>query len=375
MIKFLDLRSSYFEIKPEIDQAVHKVLDSGQHILGDELDAFESEWAFFCSAKYAIGVGSGLDALTLGLLAMEVGPGDEVIVPAHTFIATWLAVVRVGAKPVPVSPCLKTYNIDCSKIKEVITDRTKAIIPVHLYGQPADLSSICEIARKNNVFVLEDAAQAHGAKYKGQTLGAHGDAVAWSFYPGKNLGAFGDAGAVTTNNTSFADRIRRLRNYGTKQKYIHDCQGINSRMDEIQASILRVKLKHLVSWNKRRASQAKFYINHINKNKFTVPTISSKCVSSWHLFVIRCKHRDQLQRFLREKNIETIIHYPTPPQKQKAFVTTDTFFENCPRTENICNEVVSLPIGPHLSDEDIESVTDAINAFRGNGTSKSGLNE
>ena len=258
-VPFLDLRAAYLELKPEIDAAIARVLDSGWYILGPEVEAFEAEWAEYCGASHAVGVGNGMDALTLALRALQIGPGDEVIVPSNTYIATWLAVSAVGATPVPVEPDLATYNIDPALIPAAITPRTKALLPVHLYGQPADLDPILAIARQHNLAVVEDAAQAHGARYKGCRIGAHGDVVCWSFYPGKNLGALGDAGAVTTNRADLADRIRVLRNYGSREKYVNELQGVNSRIDPIQAAVLRVKLKVLDEWNARRCRIAALY--------------------------------------------------------------------------------------------------------------------
>ena len=258
-IPFLDLRASYLELKSDIDRAIARVVDGGWYILGPEVEAFEAEYGVYCGAKHAIGVANGLDALHLALRALGVGAGDEVIVPANTYIATWLAVSQCGATPVPVEPDERTFNIDPAFIEAAITTRTRVILPVHLYGQPADLDPILEVARKHGLCVLEDAAQTHGARYKGRRLGAHGDAVAWSFYPGKNLGAMGDGGAVTTNDPQIADRIRVLRNYGSRAKYVNEVQGFNSRLDPLQAAILRVKLTHLDEWNARRAAIARQY--------------------------------------------------------------------------------------------------------------------
>ena len=257
MIPFLDLKSPYLELKQELDEAIARVVSSGWFVGGDECDQFEAEYATYCGATHAVGVANGLDALHLALRAMDVGPGDEVIVPSNTYIATWLAVSQCGATPVPVEPDARTYNIDPALIEAAITPRTKVILPVHLYGQPADMDPILAIARKHGLRVLEDGAQAHGARYKGQRLGAHGDAVAWSFYPGKNLGAMGDGGAVTTNDAQLADRIRVLRNYGSRVKYVNEVQGYNSRLDPLQAAILRVKLAHLDEWNARRSAIAR----------------------------------------------------------------------------------------------------------------------
>ena len=355
-IPFLDLRAAYLELKPEIDAAVARVMDSGWYILGEEVEAFESEWAAYCEAKYAVGVGNGLDALHLALLALDVGPGDEVIVPSNTYIATWLAVSQCGATPVPVEPDNATYNIDPKLIEAAITPRTKVIIPVHLYGQPADMDPILAIARKHNLRVLEDAAQAHGAKYKSKRIGAHGDVVAWSFYPGKNLGALGDGGAITTNDPQIADRIRVLGNYGSRVKYLNEVQGYNSRLDPMQAAILRVKLKYLDEWNARRKKIAVRYLKELSSaTEIILPVIPDFADPVWHLFVIRHANRDGLQKKMTELDIGSLIHYPIPPNLQKAYLSTE---ENprFPISEKMAAEVLSLPIGPQLNSKAVKSV-------------------
>ena len=330
-VPFLDLGAAYRELQPEIDAAVARVLASGYYIGGPEVDAFEDEYATYCGASHAVGVANGLDALHLALRAMDVGAGDEVIVPSNTYIATWLAVSQCGATPVPVEPDEQTYNINPALIEAAITPRTKVILPVHLYGQPADLDPILAIARKHGLKVLEDGAQAHGALYKGKRIGAHGDAVAWSFYPGKNLGAMGDGGAVTTNDAQLADRIRVLRNYGSRVKYVNEVQGYNSRLDPIQAAILRVKLKVLDEWNGRRKAIATAYLASFNASStgaatppntsgtITLPHVPDYADPVWHLFVIRHPNRDQLQKQLTDAGIGTIIHYPIPPHLQAAY--------------------------------------------------------
>ncbi len=262
-VPFLDLKTPYYEIKEELDAAWHRVMASGWYVLGQEVESFEHEFAAYCEAKHCVGVGNGLDALYLILRAMEIGPGDEVIVPSNTYIATWLAVSMTGATPVPVEPDEVSYNIDPALIEAAITTRTKAILPVHLYGLPADLEPILKIASRHGLRVLEDAAQAHGARYKGKRIGAHGDAVAWSFYPGKNLGAFGDGGAVTTNDRHLAEKLRALRNYGSRVKYVNEVKGVNSRLDPLQAAVLRVKLKYLDEWNERRKRVASLYLERL----------------------------------------------------------------------------------------------------------------
>lgn len=351
MIPFLDLKAPYIELRNKIDAAVTRVLDSGWYILGPEVEAFEKEYANYCEAGNCIGVGNGLDALHLALLAMGVGPGDEVIVPSNTYIATWLAVSQCGATPVPVEPDEATYNIDPARIEAAITPRSKVILPVHLYGQPADLDPILEIALRYGLKVLEDGAQAHGARYKGKRLGGHGDAVAWSFYPGKNLGALGDGGAVTTNDPEIADRIRVLRNYGSRVKYVNEVRGFNSRLDPIQAAVLRVKLQHLDTWNERRQVIASFYQKNLNKTGLILPYVPEWAEPVWHLFVIRHARRDTLQQRLAEAGIATLIHYPIPPHKQGAYADHGFHPDEFPLASRMADEVLSLPIGPQLSKE------------------------
>lgn len=360
-IPFLDLRAAYLELKPEIDTAIARVLDSGWYILGEEVEAFEAEWASYCGASHAVGVANGLDALHLALLAMGVGPGDEVIVPSNTYIATWLAVSQCGARPVPVEPVESTFNIDPSLIEAAITPRTKVILPVHLYGQPADLDPILVIARKHGLRVLEDAAQAHGARYKGQRIGAHGDVVAWSFYPGKNLGALGDGGAVTTNDPYIADRIRVLRNYGSRVKYVNEVRGVNSRLDPIQAAVLRVKVRYLDAWNDRRNHIAHAYLQGLNSTVFGLPHVPEWAHPAWHLFVIRYRERDALQKRLAEAGIATMVHYPIPPYKQLAYAYAAYDQAKYPLATAIADEVLSLPIGPQCS---IENVANVIGVLR-----------
>ena len=359
-IAFIDLRAAYVELKAEIDFAVSTVLNASQYVLGPEVDAFESEFAEYCGAQQAVGVANGLDALHLSLLSLGVGPGHEVIVPSNTYIATWLAVSQCGATPVPVEPDRHTFNIDPRHIEAAITPRTKVILPVHLYGHPADLDPILAIARKHGLRVLEDAAQAHGARYKGIRIGAHSDAVAWSFYPGKNLGAMGDGGAVTTNNPQIADRIRVLRNYGSRKKYVNEIKGVNSRLDTLQAAILRVKLRHLDEWNKRRRVLATTYLSSLNHADIVLPHMADWAESVWHSFVIRHPHRDALVDRLTSSGIGTLIHYPIPPHRQQAYADAGFRPDAFPLAAQMANEVVSLPIGPHMSAESVERVCAAI---------------
>lgn len=360
-IPFLDLHAAYLELKPEIQDAIQRVLDSGWYILGSEVEKFESEFSAYCEVDHAIGVANGLDALHLALLAMGVAAGDEVIVPSNTYIATWLAVSQCGANPVPVEPDQHTYNIDPARIEAAITVRTKVILPVHLYGQPADLDPILEIARKHKLRVLEDGAQAHGARYKGQRIGGHGDAVAWSFYPGKNLGALGDGGAVTTNDPEIADRIRVLRNYGSRTKYVNEVKGFNSRLDPLQAAVLRVKLKHLDEWNKRRQHIANLYLSALEGTNLTLPFTPDWAENSWHLFVIRSTRRDALQKHLDSLGVQSLIHYPIPPHKQGAYSMHS--HSSYALSEAIHKEVLSLPMGPHLVSEHAAAIVDCIKSF------------
>ena len=366
-IPFLDLKATYTELKYEIDTAVAEVLESGWYILGEEVTTFENDFANYTGAVQCIGVGNGLEALHLVLRAMGVGEGDEVIVPSNTYIATWLAVSQVGAVPVPVEPVEHTFNIDPSRLEAALTPRTKAVLPVHLYGQCADLAPIYEFAEKHGLFVLEDAAQAHGARYQRQRIGSHGKvgaAVAWSFYPGKNLGAFGDGGAVTTSDPDLAERIRVLANYGSRVKYVNDVQGYNSRLDPIQAAVLRVKLAHLDEWNARRVRIAELYLDRLkNHTSFALPSVSKDAEHVWHLFVIRTLERERLQTHLRERGVGTLIHYPIPPHLQTAYATLGYSRGSFPISERIHNEVISLPIGPHLSLELAEQVVRALLEF------------
>jgi dTDP-4-amino-4,6-dideoxygalactose transaminase len=350
-VPFLDLQLVYIELKSEIDTAVQRVLESGRYILGEEVEAFESIYASYCEAHHCVGVANGLDALFLALRALGIEPGDEVIVPSHTFIATWLAVSRCGATPVPVEPREDTYNIDPENIESRITEKTKAIIPVHLYGQPADLDPIMALARKYNLKVLEDAAQAQGARYKGVRIGAHGDAVAWSFYPGKNLGAMGDAGGVTTNDADLADRIRVLANYGSHAKYANEMQGVNSRLDPIQAAILSVKLKYLDEWNARRSVLAKAYTHELSDSGLVLPFVPNWADPVWHQYVVRTRERAHLQEELAQTGISTMVHYPIPPHRQRAYADMNLNAGSFPLAERLADETLSLPIGPHVTAE------------------------
>ncbi|MCP5230591.1 MAG: DegT/DnrJ/EryC1/StrS family aminotransferase, partial [Zoogloeaceae bacterium] len=330
------------------------------YILGPEVEAFETEFAAYCEAKHCVGVANGLDALHLALLALGVEPGDEVIVPSNTYIATWLAVSQSGARPVPVEPVEGTCNIDPARIEAAITPRTRLILPVHLYGQPADLDPILAIAHRHGLKVLEDAAQCHGARYKGKRIGAHGDAVAWSFYPGKNLGALGDGGAVTSDDPEVADRVRVLRNYGSRVKYVNEVRGFNSRLDPVQAAVLRVKLGHLDEWNARRQRLAACYLDGLTDSGVTLPEVPTWADPVWHLFVIRHPQRDRLQARLTEAGIGTLIHYPIPPHRQAAYLDAGFSADEFPLASMLADQVLSLPMGPHLGEAQVELAIEAV---------------
>ena len=355
-IPFLDLGAAYRELKPEIDTALSRVLESSWYILGPEVEAFESEWAAYCDAKHAVGLANGLDALTLALRALDIGPGDEVIVPSNTYIATWLAVTGVGATPVPVEPDVATHNIDPARIEAAITSRTRVLLPVHLYGQPANMDPILDIAKRHGLRVLEDAAQAHGARYKGQRIGAHGDIVCWSFYPGKNLGALGDAGAVTTDDAALAERIALLRNYGSRQKYVNEETGVNSRLDPIQAAVLRVKLGVLDEWTERRRAVTTAYTKGLAESGLILPHVPDWADPAWHLYVVRTSDRDALQGRLSEAGIGTLIHYPIPPHMQQAYAGLGIASDALPLAHTLASEVLSLPMGPHLHMTEVQSI-------------------
>jgi dTDP-4-amino-4,6-dideoxygalactose transaminase len=359
-IPFLDVAAAYAELQEELDEAVRGVMASGQFILGPEVTAFEEEFAAYCEVDHAIGVGSGLDALRLILMGYGVGDGDEVLVPSNTFIATWLAVTQAGATPVPVEPDPLTHNVTAEGLEAALTAATRAIMPVHLYGQPADMDAITALGRERGIPVIEDAAQAQGAHYRGRRAGSLGDAAGFSFYPGKNLGAVGDAGAVTTNDPELADRVRMLRNYGSKVKYHHDLPGLNSRLDSVQAAALRVKLRHLDDWNARRRSVAAEYLERLDGTQgLTLPAAPDWAEPVWHLFVVRHPCRDSLQERLARAGVDTIIHYPIPPHLTGAYAAGfdgRAFLV----AERLAGEVLSLPMGPQLPLEDANRVAEAV---------------
>lgn len=361
MIPFLDLKKINLAHEAELKAAFERVLHSGWYILGDEVKAFEEDFARYCGTRHAVGVSNGLDALHLILRGYGIGVGDEVIVPSNTYIATWLAVTYAGATPVPVEPIEATYNLDSARVAAAITPRTRAIMVVHLYGQPAEMDSILEIAAKHGLKVIEDAAQAHGARYKGRRTGGLGDAAGFSFYPGKNLGALGDAGAVTTNDPELADKVRTLLNYGSRVKYQNEVQGYNCRLDEVQAAVLRVKLKYLDAETERRKQIAAFYSKELKG--LALPTVPAHMDPVWHLYVVRSRSRDLLQKTLTEAGVGTMIHYPVPPHLQPAYRMLGYKTGDFPVAERIHQEVLSLPMGPTMSDEAATKVVTTCNAL------------
>lgn len=355
-IPFLDLSAMHDSMRPALDAAYQRVMGSSSFILGKEVELFESEFAQYCETRHAIGVANGLDALFLVLKAMDIGPGDEVIVPSNTYIATWLAVSYAGATPVPVEPDAQTYNLDASRIEAAITPRTRAIMPVHLYGQPADMDGINALAAKHRLKVLEDAAQAHGARYKGRRVGGLGDAAGFSFYPGKNLGALGDGGAITTNDDALAAKLRVLRNYGSQRKYHNELKGFNSRLDELQAAFLREKLRLLDGWNVDRRRIADEYRVALEGSGLGVPHVPPWAEPVWHLFVVRSTRRDTLAAALAQRGIGTVIHYPVAPHRQPAYAELNLGVGSLPVAEAIHDEVLSLPIWPQMTASQIEAV-------------------
>lgn len=356
-IPFLDLKSINLRHKKEMHEALDRVLNSGWVLLSDELLKFEKEFAEYCGVRYCVGVGNGLDALSLVLRAWGIGAGDEIIVPSNTYIATWLAVTHAGATPVPVEPNIFTYNIDPLLIESAITSKTKAIVAVHLYGQPCDMNPIMEIAKKYGLKVLEDAAQAHGAEYFGKKTGSLGHAAAFSFYPGKNLGALGDAGGVTTNDEDLAKNIRMLRNYGSSKKYVNEVIGFNSRLDEFQAAVLSAKLVTLDEDNLIREKIAKEYIKaFLPEKNIVIPMILEGCKSAWHLFVIRHKDRDALILEFGDNGIGCLVHYPIAPHLQNAYKAMDLKKGSFKIVELMQSELISIPIGPTMINEDVQRV-------------------
>ena len=363
MIKFLDMNPMHDKIKKEILKSIEKVYDSNWYILGEEVEKFEEEFAKYCNTRYCIGVGNGLDALHLILRGYDIGKGDEVIIPANTYIATSLAISYVDAKPIFVDPNINTFNMDIDKIENAITNRTKAIVPVHLYGQPCDMDSIMKIANKYNLSIIEDCAQAHGAKYKGKKVGTFGNAAGFSFYPGKNLGALGDAGAVISNDKNIIEKIRALGNYGSDYKYHHIYKGNNSRLDELQAAFLLAKIPYLDKMNAERKKIAKLYIDGIQNPEITVPKIIEGADPVWHIFGIRCQRRDELENYLNENGIETNKHYPIPIHLQKCYRELGFKEGDYPVAEEISRTELSIPLYYGMTESQIQYVIDKINKF------------
>ena len=361
MIPVLDVGATYEELRQEIDEAVRQVLQSGWYIGGFSVEAFECQWAAYCGADHCVGTGNGLEALALSLRALGIGPGDEVIVPANTYIATWLAVSMAGAVPVPVEPDEATHCMDPGRIEAAITPRTRCIMPVHLYGHPCAMDEILAVARAHGLLVVEDAAQAHGAAIGDRKIGAHGDAVAWSFYPTKNLGAFGDAGAVTTDRADLAEKLRLLRNYGSTTKNVHSIKGVNSRLDPVQAAILSVKLKYLDQWQERRQRVARHYAELFNGSNRVIPPVSaSGAVHAWHLHVIRVERRDEIIERLAERGVASAAHYPTPPFLQQAYSEMSADASRWPLSTQLADTVLSIPMGPHMRPGEVERVAEAV---------------
>lgn len=364
-VEFCSFRPMHNEIRADLDNAYKTVMDNSYFIQGKECELFEKEFAEYCDAKHCVGVATGLDAIYLILKAMNIGKGDEVIVPSNTFIATALAVSYVGATPVFVEPVIENYNIDVSRIQEKITEKTKAIIAVHLQGRACDMDSINAIAKKYNLKVIEDAAQAHGAKYKGKKVGTLSDAAAFSFYPGKNLGALGDGGCVITNNKEIADKVRALGNYGSDYKYHHIYKGTNSRLDEMQSAFLRVKLPHLDKWNQARRGIAEKYFAGIKNSLIKLPVQSSDDYEHiYHVFVVRCDKREELEKHLKDNGILTVKHYPVPMHLQEAYSDLGLKEGDLPIAEEISNTVLSIPMFYGMTDEEINYVIDKINEFK-----------
>lgn len=360
-INFLDIARLHQPIREQLDEAYKRVMDSGWFIMGPELAAFESEFADYSNVKHCIGVGNGLDALHLLLRAYGIGPGDEVIVPSNTFIATWLAVSQCGATPVAVEPDINTHNINPALIAGAITSKTKAIMPVHLYGQPADMDPINQLASEHGLVVIEDAAQAQGALYKGRRVGSLGHAAGTSFYPGKNLGALGDGGAVLTDDDAIADQVRRLRNYGSSIKYQHDLAGYNTRLDELQAAFLREKLKVLDAWNNKRKAIAKTYTGLLNSADCITPMVPEYADPVWHLYVIRSQQREKLKAYLEKHGVSTVIHYPIPPHRQACYPEYSS--QPLPIADMLAGEVLSLPMSPDMSEDAIVYTCQKIRNF------------
>ncbi len=362
MIKFLDLEKVNNRFRDEIDSRIKTVLDKGWYLQGEENETFSKNFAKFCGTKFALGVANGLDALNLIIKGFGFGPGDEIIVPANTYIASILAISENGCTPVLVEPDINTYNINPDLIEEKITAKTKAIMVVHLYGQAVQMEKVWALAKKYNLKVIEDSAQAHGAIYQGKRAGNLSDASGFSFYPGKNLGCFGDGGAVTTNDEELYNKIKAIANYGSHKKYCNIYKGVNSRLDEIQAAILDVKLKHLDSDNEKRREIADYYLKNIKNDKIILRNTYEKLANVWHVFPVRTQKRDEFQEYLKQNDIQTLIHYPTPPHKQQAYKEWNNL--SYPITEEIHNTIISLPISPVMTDDEVKRVVEVVNAYK-----------
>ena len=359
-VPLLDLPAQYSSIKSEIDEAISAVLRGSDFILGRELESFEAEFAAFCESEYCVGVDSGLSALEMSLRALDIGSGDEVITTANTFIATALAISNTGATPVLVDVDSDTYNIDLAAVRSAITPKTKAVIPVHLYGRPADMDGINQLASQHGLAVVEDACQAHGARYKGRRVGSFGNVTAFSFYPGKNLGAYGDGGAIVTNNEALAKRLRLMRNYGQREKNIHLLKGLNRRLDTLQSAILRVKLRHLDDWNARRDQHARSYASLLSESGLVLPQVDAGMEPVWHLYVVRSRQRDTLRAHLQNREVMTGIHYPTPIHLQPAYADAGYRRGDFPVSERLSSEILSLPMYAELTPELMRRVAEAI---------------
>lgn len=359
-IPFLDLRAAYEELQPEIDEAVGRALASGWYIGGPEVERFEADYAAYCGAACCVGVANGLDALTLALRALGIGPGDEVILASNSYIATVLAVTAVGARPVFVEPDERTFNLDPEAVERALTPRTRALLPTHFYGQPANLEPLLAIARRQGLRLLEDAAQGHGSRHRGRRIGAHGDVVCWSFYPSKNLGAVGDAGAITTDDPALAERVRTLGNYGSAERYVNVVRGVNSRLDPVQAAVLGVKLRHLDRWNDRRRTIAERYTRAFAALPIATPHVPDWAEPAWHLYVVRHPRRDRLQQTLAGRGVSTLIHYPIPPHLQQAYADLGHRPGDFPIAERLANEVLSLPIGPQMREQEVDAVIEVV---------------
>jgi dTDP-4-amino-4,6-dideoxygalactose transaminase len=363
-IPFLSFKKMHDQLKLDMMQAFEEVYDSHWYILGSGLKKFEKNYANFCNTNFCAGVANGLDALTISLRALDIGIGDEVIVPSNTYIATWLAVSQVGATPIPVEPNPKTLNINPNYIENAITNKTKAIIPVHLYGQVCEMDKIIPIAKKNNLYVIEDNAQAQGAYCNNKISGSFGDINATSFYPGKNLGALGDGGAITTNNAQLFEKVCTIRNYGSQQKYYNQIKGLNSRLDEIQAAFLNIKLNMLNAWNKERVDMASLLLQQLDGiGDLELPTLANGCTSNFHLFVVKTKKRDDLQQYLNKHGVGTLIHYPVPPHLQQAYSDLNYKTGDFPIAESIANTCLSLPIWPGMDNSHVDFLSRKIISF------------